>query len=96
MRWWLPLAVLAVAVAAFFGGRATVRQRSPAGSTAFHAGYVAGREAAFGGFDGGWAYGTPYVVILQRGAAGITYRIARRVPLSAWARPVESGTRPRR
>jgi hypothetical protein len=47
----------------------------------FDAGYLAGREAAFAGYDGGWAYGAPYIVVLQRGGPGITYRVARRIPL---------------
>ncbi len=82
MRFWLGAAVLAIGAAAFFAGRATVGRRVAAGSAAFNAGYLAGREAAFGGFDGGWAYGTPYAVVLQRGGPGITYRVAHRVPLS--------------
>ena len=31
----------------------------------------------------GWAYGVPYVITLQRGGPGITYRIVSRKPLSA-------------
>ena len=82
MRWWLGGAALAVCAAAFFLGRTTVGARSLTRGQAFNTGYRAGREAAFGGFDGGWAYGTPYVVVLQRGGPGITYRVAHRMPLS--------------
>jgi hypothetical protein len=48
---------------------------------AFKAGYAAGSNDAFTGFDGGWALATPYVVMLAPGSAGITYRIDSRVPL---------------
>ena len=44
-------------------------------------GYRAGREDAFSGFDGGWAYGKPYIVTLRRGPPGVTYRFARRWPV---------------
>jgi hypothetical protein len=42
--------------------------------------FLAGRSA-FSGFDGGWAYATPYIVTLTRGGPGITYRFARRWPM---------------
>jgi len=42
---------------------------------AFRAGYVAGANDVFGGFDGGWALGTPYVVTVAKGGGGVTYRI---------------------
>jgi hypothetical protein len=45
---------------------------------AFVAGYRAGANAAFSGYDGGWSLGQPYVVVLTRGANGVTYRIAAR------------------
>jgi hypothetical protein len=80
MRWWLG-AVLVLGAAAFFAGRASVGRRA-APSSAFNAGYFAGREAAFGGFDGGWAYGTAYAIVLERGGHGITYRVAHRAPLA--------------
>jgi hypothetical protein len=48
---------------------------------AFKAGYAAGSNDAFTGFDGGWALATPYVVTLKAGGPGITYRIDSRVPL---------------
>ena len=55
----------------------------PAGSrarAAFDAGYRAGANAAFSGYDGGWSLGQPYVIVLAKGADGITYRIAARAP----------------
>jgi len=53
--------------------------QQPAGSRqAFRAGYVAGANDAFGGFDGGWALGTPYAITLERGSGGVSYRIAKR------------------
>jgi hypothetical protein len=51
------------------------RERAKA---AFDAGYRAGANAAFGGYDGGWSLGQPYAVVLTKGANGITYRIAAR------------------
>jgi hypothetical protein len=75
------LALLALA-AAFAVGRLSVGDQKPlAASTRYDAGYRAGREAAFAGYDGGWAYGVPYVITLQRGSPGITYRIASRKQL---------------
>jgi hypothetical protein len=50
---------------------------------AFDAGYRAGANAAFGGWDGGWSLGQPYVIVLAKGADGITYRIAARTPCPA-------------
>jgi hypothetical protein len=47
---------------------------------AFDAGYRAGANATFSGWDGGWSLGQPYVIVLTRGANGITYRIAARTP----------------
>jgi hypothetical protein len=78
----LALVVVAVGAGAFFAGRASVDRhavRPAAGS--FASGVLAGREAAFSGFDGGWSYGAPYIVVLQRGGAGVTYRFASRRPL---------------
>ena len=81
MRLWLGLAAIVLCAAAFFVGRSSVdTHRAPARGS-FDAGYLAGREAAFAGYDGGWAYGVPYIVSLQRGGPGITYRVARRVPM---------------
>jgi hypothetical protein len=52
-----------------------------AAKAAFGDGYRAGADDAFGGYDGGWSYDTPYVVTLARGGPGVTYRIASRTPL---------------
>jgi hypothetical protein len=60
-------------------GRA-LQQPVPA-RRAFRAGYVAGANDVFGGFDGGWSVGTPYEVTLERGEDGITYRIKDRSEL---------------
>ena len=74
------LVVLAVGTGAFALGRGTARHTDTAKS-AFRAGYVAGREDAFGNFDGGWGYGEPYIVELRRGGPDITYAIAERWPM---------------
>jgi len=71
---------IAVVAGAFFGGRAS-RGSSTVPRGSFAAGYLAGREDAFSGFDGGWTYGEPYIVTLRRGGPGITYRFARRWPM---------------
>jgi hypothetical protein len=80
----LPLVLLiaGVGAGAYGLGRGSVETR-PARVTpgSFTAGYRAGREAAFSGFDGGWSYGEPYIVTLRRGGPGITYRFARRWPM---------------
>jgi hypothetical protein len=78
------LAVLLVVLlgGAFLVGRASVDRSRPAPARgSFEDGLRSGREAAFSGFDGGWAYGKPYIVVLQRGGPEITYRIATRRPL---------------
>jgi hypothetical protein len=76
----VALLVVGVGVGAFFGGRHSVRT-PPAARGSFTAGYLAGREDAFSGYDGGWSYATPYIVILRRGGRRITYRFARRWPM---------------
>jgi len=48
---------------------------------AFDAGYAAGANDVFGGFDGGWSLAEPYVITLARGSAGVPYRIDSRRPL---------------
>jgi hypothetical protein len=53
------------------GDRATAR-------SAFDAGYRAGANGAFSGYDGGWELGRPYVIVLAKGSNGTTYRIAAR------------------
>ncbi len=42
---------------------------------AFAAGYAAGADDVFAGFDGGWSLSLPYVITLARGSGAITYRI---------------------
>jgi hypothetical protein len=52
----------------------------PAGDPrdAFNAGYVAGANDAFTGYDGGWQLGVPYVITLEHGTGQIVYRISSR------------------
>jgi hypothetical protein len=52
-----------------------------AAETAFKAGYAAGANDAFSGYDGGWMLGVPYVIVLAPGTGPITYRIGSRTPL---------------
>jgi hypothetical protein len=47
---------------------------------AFDDGYRAGANSVFSGYDGGWSLGRPYVIVLTRGANGVTYRITARTP----------------
>jgi hypothetical protein len=42
---------------------------------AFDAGYVAGADDAFAGYDGGWTFNVPYVVTLVPGTNQIVYAI---------------------
>jgi hypothetical protein len=77
------LILLVVAAVAAGGGYLVGRSIAPKQSGPYADGYRAGREDAFAGFDGGWAFDEPYIVILRRGGRGITYRIARRWPLQA-------------
>jgi hypothetical protein len=51
-----------------------------AAADAFNAGYAAGANDVFAGYDGGWALSTPYVVTVGRGRGDIVYRIASRTP----------------
>jgi hypothetical protein len=60
----------------------------PAGSRrpvqdAFDAGYAAGTNDAFAGYDGGWAIGLPYVVTIAEGTGDVAYRIKTRDPIEA-------------
>ena len=50
---------------------------------AFDAGYAAGANDVFGGFDGGWSLSEPYVITLARGSGAVTYRIDSRRPARA-------------
>ena len=54
---------------------------------AFAAGYTAGANDVFGGFDGGWSLSTPYVITLRRGSGPITYRIDSRRPARGTTSP---------
>jgi hypothetical protein len=61
---------------------------APHGSrAAFEAGYAAGANDVFGGFDGGWSLGTPYVITLRKGSGAITYRIDSRRPAPGTSTP---------
>jgi hypothetical protein len=62
-------------------GRTLPADVRSAAEAAFKAGYAAGAVDVFGGYDGGWAMGEPYVVTLAPGPVGITYRIGGRVPM---------------
>ena len=66
------------------GQALAVTAASPPGTrgrvkAAFDAGYRAGADSAFGGYDGGWSLGEPYVIVLAKGGNSITYRIAARI-----------------
>lgn len=50
---------------------------------AFKAGYAAGADDAFAGYDGGWSSSTPYVITVHTGGGDSTYRIASRVPVQS-------------
>jgi hypothetical protein len=63
------------AIAEAAGSSPASRERVRA---AFDDGYRAGANSAFSGYDGGWSLGRPYVIVLAKGANGITYRIAAR------------------
>lgn len=52
-----------------------------AAKAAFNAGYTAGANDVFGGYDGGWDIDRPYVVVLTPADNGITYRIRSRTPM---------------
>jgi hypothetical protein len=61
---------------------------SPRGTrAAFEAGYAAGANDVFGGFDGGWSLDTPYVITLRKGSGAITYRIDSRRPARGTSTP---------
>jgi hypothetical protein len=50
-------------------------QVAPAARRAFQAGYAAGANDVFGGYDGGWYLGQPYVITLAKGHGPVAYRI---------------------
>jgi hypothetical protein len=60
---------------------------APTTRAAFDAGYAAGANDVFGGFDGGWSLGTPYVITLRKGSGAITYRIDSRRPAPGTSTP---------
>jgi hypothetical protein len=74
-------------------GRALQTSESaPAGSRravrrAFAAGYTAGANDVFGGFDGGWSLSAPYVITLRPGSGAVTYRIDSRRPARGTSQP---------
>jgi hypothetical protein len=70
------LAAVVLAAGAFAAGRAWAPSRPVVGGS-----FAAGRESAFSGFDGGWSYGVPYIVVLRRGGPGVTYEFASRRPM---------------
>ena len=53
-------------------------QVPPKARHAFEEGYAAGANDVFSGYDGGWDYARPYVITLEKGDDGITYRIKSR------------------
>jgi hypothetical protein len=55
--------------------------RQDAAKAAFDAGYAAGANDVFGGYDGGWDMDSPYVVVLTQAGKGIAYRIRSRTPM---------------
>jgi hypothetical protein len=73
----VALVTVGVGAGAFFVGRGSV-DRPPVAKGSFADGYRSGREDAFSGFDGGWAFDAPYIVTLRHAGSGITYRFARR------------------
>ena len=54
-----------------------------AARTAFDAGYTAGANDAFGGYDGGWYVSRPYLITLARGSGPITYDLSSSTMLHA-------------
>ena len=80
MRLVVGVVVVLIGIGAFYGGGGSkgARTNHPPAVTGS---YAAGREAAFNGFDGGWSYGQPYIVVLKRGGPGVTYQFASRRPV---------------
>jgi hypothetical protein len=62
------------------GAELPASSRKPV-TDAFNAGYAAGANDAFAGYDGGWTLGAPYIVILEGGNDQIAYRIRTRTVL---------------
>jgi hypothetical protein len=59
------------------GSSLPAESRQPV-QAAFNAGYAAGANDAFAGYDGGWVRLAPYVVVLEAGSGQIVYRISSR------------------
>jgi len=53
-------------------------QVPPKARHAFEEGYAAGANDVFSGYDGGWDFDRPYVITLEKGEDGMTYRIKSR------------------
>jgi hypothetical protein len=70
------LAGVVIAAGAFAAGRGSAPSRPQVNGS-----FAAGRESAFSGFDGGWSYGVPYIVVLRRGGPGVTYEFVSRRPM---------------
>ena len=64
-------------------GDSLPRGSQRAAREAFDAGYTAGANDVFGGFDGGWSLSTPYVITVRKGSGPITYRLDSRRPVRA-------------
>lgn len=47
----------------------------------FDSGYTAGATDVFNGYDGGWDYNAPYVIVLAPASPAVTYRIESRTRL---------------
>ncbi len=62
------------------GAALPARTRRPV-HEAFDAGYAAGANDVFAGYDGGWAIGSPYVVTVAEASGHIVYRIKAREPM---------------
>ncbi len=50
---------------------------------AFNAGYAAGANDVFNGYDGGWEISQPYLVVLEPGTGQIAYRVSSRTLIQA-------------
>ena len=48
---------------------------------AFNAGYTAGQNDVFAGYNGGWTLHVPWVITIERGGATVDYRITGRTRL---------------
>jgi hypothetical protein len=62
------------------GAELPAHLRKPA-RAAFEAGYTAGTNDVFAGYDGGWSTGVPYIITLANGAGQVEYRIKTREPI---------------